>query len=735
MASKSDSRRTAAVFLAPVLTAALMALAWPTDFVREFENVTVDWRFRARSDSDPPPDPRIALTGIGDQSLKVWGRWQDWSRENHAAFLAAVATRTPKVVAYDFFFPEESADPAADDAFSSYLELNPGAITGVEIIEGESAPTGRSYSAIGKTQPLKSVSGDIEKLLGGNEANAPIDKIAQTSWTGMVNCPPSKIDGMRRRLPFVGRIGENVYPSFVLQILMQAEDASADDVKVVLGDSVTIPRSDGGEIRVPIDESGFLAINYRNTDRFNVVDYAALAIATAQSQESGVWPDELPPITDQIVVVGQSAVGLSDFGATPYSAQDPLFKVQATALDSILREDYLTEIPRLWVLAGWLMLAWLTLFTLRKAPIGVEIVVPIVLIIAFAAGCFAVFHFYSIAIPMFLPIVGFVLIHTTVIGDRLFLELQEKRRIRSMFSSYVSPDLVQMMVASGETPELGGEEAEITVLFSDIQGFSSFSEVLSAKELVHVMVEYLSSLTDIMQGEGGTLDKYIGDAIDGMFGAPLPLPNHAYQAVTAAILMQRQQEELCRGWQDREDLPELVKTMRTRIGLNTGEAVVGNIGSQRRFNYTMMGDNVNLGARLESGAKTYGVYTMVSEDTRTAAASAKDDILYRFLDQIVVQGRSLPVRVHEVIDYKSDIPQSTRDCLELYDSAMKLYLDQEWNKAIELFKQSGKLERFQPGRDPGIKTNPSLVMANRCDIMKISPPGTDWDGVFVMTTK
>ncbi|MAS92716.1 MAG: hypothetical protein CMO55_05910 [Verrucomicrobiales bacterium] len=738
MASKSDKRRPLAVFLAPVLTAGLMALVWPTDFVRELENVTMDWRFRARADTDPAPDPRIALVGIGDQSLKEWGRWQDWTRKNHAAFLAALAlneTRIPKVVAYDFFFPEKSLDTSADEAFASYLELHPGAITGVEIIEKEVPEPSRHFDWIGKTIPLSNVTGEVSNLLGGDDANAPIEAIAEASWTGMVNCPPSKLDGMRRKLPFVGRIGENVYPSFVLQIIMQWEEVSPDEVTVVIGDSVTIPRSDGSEYKVPIDGNGFFTINYRNTDRFNVVDYVALAIQSSNSSEGAPWPEDIPPIKDQILVVGQSAVGLSDFGATPYSAQAALFMVQATALDSILRGDFMTEFPKLWIILAWLAIAWATLISLRRAPIIVEIAVPVVIIVGFVLLCFFVFEHFSLSVPMFLPILGFALIHTTVIGDRLVTELKEKRRIKGMFSSYVSPDLVQMMVASGETPELGGKEVEITVLFSDIQGFSGFSEVLSPKELVDIMVEYLSSLTDIMQEQGGTLDKYIGDAIDGMFGAPLSLPDHAYQGVKAAILMQREQEELCKIWQQREGTNELVKTMRTRIGLNSGVAVVGNIGSARRFNYTMMGDNVNLGARLESGAKTYGVYTMVSHDTRNAAQATRDDIIYRYIDKIQVMGRTQPVEVHEVLEYKDRVTQETLDCIEIYSSALELYMNQEWDKAIEQFKKSANLELFQPNRDPGIKTNPSLMMANRCDIMKISPPEKDWDGVYRMTTK
>jgi len=249
------------------------------------------------------------------------------------------------------------------------------------------------------------------------------------------------------------------------------------------------------------------------------------------------------------------------------------------------------------------------------------------------------------------------------------------------------------------------------------------------------MVEYLSELTDLVLDQEGTLDKYIGDAIDAMFGAPIPYPDHAYRAVACTIQMQEMQEELCERWKKDDTLPEKVHHMRTRIGLNSGEAVVGNIGSRRRFNYTMMGDNVNLGARCESGAKSYGVYTMVTEDTRAAAMATKDDVCYRFLDQIVVQGRSLPVKVYEVLGYQRDITKETTRCLKLFAEAMETYLAKDWDRARKLFQEASKIEPFQPDRDEGISKNPSLVMADRCLEMKANPPAEDWDGVYTMTSK
>ncbi len=731
-----------ALLLAPPAIALLMGSMWSTGIVRELENVTIDWRFKARAGSDPDSDSRLALIGIGNASLQSIGRWQDWSRSEHGKLLNALTYLPPRVIAFDIFFPEPSDNPDDDLYFADELSLHFSAITGMYV---DTSPEAFALAASGHqfpplnlhaTKPLTLIKGDTSDLLTGPTGDLPIEVIAQSSWTGSVNFPPSDVDGMRREIPLIVKIGEDVYPSLVLQILIQYEEADREDVAVTMGDSIRIPKANGGDWTIPIDERGFHYLNYRDIERFSIYDYSKVRDQIIDTFTAGVpWPAQaLPPLEDQIILIGQSAEGLSDFGPTPYRAEDPLFAVQATALDSILREDYIRRFPTWAILAVWTILAWGTLLLLRKAPIAIAIAVPIFVTSVFVATTFWLFHSQSILFPFVLPVVGFVAIHTTMIGDRLALELKEKRYIRGVFGSYVAPDIVNQIISSGKTPELGGEKVNITILFSDIQGFSTFSEQLTPEALVELMVEYLSALTDIVTDSGGTLDKYIGDAIDAMFGAPLPLEGHAYKGVIAAIEMQRKQIELDEFWKS-ENRPEIVQQMRTRIGLNTGAAVVGNMGSKRRFNYTMMGDNVNLGARCESAAKSYGVYTMITEDTYKGAREVKDDITYRYLDQIIVQGRTLPVKVYEVFEKTERVSAESLRCIEIYEEAYRTYLNGDWDKAIALFKESSAIEFYQPDRDPGIKTNPSRVMITRCGVMKVAPPEADWDGVYRMTTK
>jgi adenylate cyclase len=240
-----------------------------------------------------------------------------------------------------------------------------------------------------------------------------------------------------------------------------------------------------------------------------------------------------------------------------------------------------------------------------------------------------------------------------------------------------------------------------------------------------------------VQAEGGTLDKYIGDAVIAMYGAPLALHDHAYRACVAAIRVQQRNAELRQKWRhEGEKWPVIVHSLQTRIGLNSGNVVVGNMGSHSRFNYTMMGDNVNLAARMESGAKTYGVYVMATEATKLACEEhGGDRVVFRFLDRIVVKGRTQPVPVYEIVGFKETISESIAKCIRSFDIGMQAYLARDWASATAAFRQSSENEPNQPGRSVGVEINPSLVMIARCEYLEQHPPGTDWSGVYVMKEK
>jgi adenylate cyclase len=717
-----------------VIVAFCVAIS-PTKIGYQLEDATMDWRLQARRGSDPPPDPRIAMIGIGDLSLREIGRWEEWTRDIHARFVTALASRPPRVLVFDFFFSESSRNEEHDLVFSDALALYPDAITGflIDPTTVRRMPDKEPY--FGKTMPISQVEGKRSSLLGGEEAVVPIPLIAESAWTGTVDFPRSSYDGMGRVIPLVCRVRDKVYPSLVLQIIMRMEECGPDQVRVILGDAVYVPRKGGGERKIPINRSGAMELNYRDTQRLEIVDYYAVYSALAALEAGTPWPEGMPPLEGQIVLIGQSAGGLSDLGPTPYSSTDPLFRVQATALNSILQEDYLSKPRAIWFWGGWLLVAWATLFGLYRAPVAIAFAVPVVMLFGYGITAFELFESSSFLLPMALPMIGFALVQANFLGTRLLAETREKRYLRSVFSTYVSPEVVNNIVASGVAPKLGGERVEITAFFSDIQDFSTFSELLVPETLVELMVEYLSEMTHfILQGQG-TLDKYIGDAIVAMFGAPIPLRNHAYAAVAAAIKIQQRQLELQELWKERPEYPDVVHRMRTRIGLNTGDAVVGNMGSPRRFNYTMMGDTVNIAARCESGAKSYGVFTMITGETMAAAKTSLDDVCYRPLDRIVVKGRSTPVEIVEVVGYKKDVGDEISEGLDYYGIGLKHYYEGDWEFAAQSFERAARRERYRPGETPGVKINPSVLMADRCRGLLESPPTEAWTGVYQMTEK
>jgi len=443
---------------------------------------------------------------------------------------------------------------------------------------------------------------------------------------------------------------------------------------------------------------------------------------------------------DTIVFIGPVDAALKDIKPTPLESEFvPLVGIHGNLVKTITSGLYIKRLPdwvdHLTTACLSLLMAFLAVYSGPKSSWmkagGISLLAGYVL---FAIYAFTQTH---VLWPVTTPTCGGL--STTFIGMGIMLvnEQKAKGRLKGMFGSYVSAELVDQMVDSGEEPHLGGEETAITAFFSDVQAFSSFSELLTPTGLVDLMNEYLTAMTDILQEERGTLDKYIGDAIVAMYGAPIPMDDHAYQSVRTALRMQEKQLDLRDKWAQEEEkwgkCYGLVKQMQTRIGCNTGTATVGNMGALDRFNYTMMGDMVNLAARCESGAKAYGAYIMITEETKLASEKTKDDIAFRYLDKIVVKGRSQPVSMYEPTGFMADLGQETQDCLDCFKQGIDKYL--LWDGALSMFEKAKDLEPNKPGITPGVKDNPSMILIDRCQVMKENPPGDDWDGVYVMTSK
>lgn len=656
-------------------------------------------------------------------------------------FLGKAPEMRPAVMSWDFVFTEETYKPELDAMFAEPL-----ATAGYPILMGAFTDPaaqgifsqGRGATTLGLTTPLSLPTEVVSALSDMQGMQIPILPLLKTTRFVLLDADADE-DGVIRKIPLIVRVGDRVFPGLAMGTLMTYWKAGPADLDVKLGDRIVV-KTPSGERSIPVDERGYYHLNYRYEMRPSDGDKGIL-VASYQKTLDDLMPwaafgDAMPklPVSGKIVVVGQTATGLTDIGPSPLRSQSGKVLVHLNAIENILKGDYLTRLP-VWpglvlaLLAG-LGAAWV--LDRKRSFYYTGIAMAMVLA---AAGSFALLVAGNLMVPMAAPLVAFGVQQAAVAMLKIREEQAKRDRIRGMFATYVAPALVDRMVQSGEEPKLGGVEEEITAYFSDIESFSSFSEKLSPTQLVDLMNEYLTACTDIVQAEGGTLDKFIGDAVVAMYGAPLTLPNHGHRAVVAAMRVHRRCDELRAKWkaeQAEKGWPDIVTNLQTRIGLNLGRAVVGNMGSHTRFNYTMMGDTVNLAARMESGAKAYGVYTLVTESVVEASRKAEPGaVLFRPLDRIVVKGRTQPVAVFEAMALREDAEATggrMAECAAVFSEGLAKYYEQDWEGARAKFARSLELEAHE-------KNNPSKVMLERVALMQTHPPGADWDGVWRMTTK
>ena len=330
------------------------------------------------------------------------------------------------------------------------------------------------------------------------------------------------------------------------------------------------------------------------------------------------------------------------------------------------------------------------------------------------------------------PVITAIATYTAIMAYRYMTEEKDRKFLQNTFKAYLSPELIDAMYKDKQMPKLGGDEGLRTAYFTDIQGFSTFSEELgSPTRLVELLNEYLTEMTDSLLGHFGTLDKYEGDAIIAFYGAPMEMPDHAQQACHTALDMQARLAKLRIKWKSEGDKwPKIVHEMQMRIGINTGKIVTGNMGSSVRMNYTMMGDAVNLSARLESAAKQYGIYTMISDATYEIV---KNDFEVRQLDKITVVGKSEPVVVYELLCEKGKMLPETKKLVDIYNDGLKLFYEMKWDECIKTMAESLKLEPYTEFSAGGI--SPSKKIIGYCEMFKKDDPGPDGDGVIRLTSK
>ena len=426
---------------------------------------------------------------------------------------------------------------------------------------------------------------------------------------------------------------------------------------------------------------------------------------------------------------GLTATGTSDLNPMPFDPRYPMVGLHANALNTILDNKIIYEVPKIHVALVIGVIGILLAFGVPALSAAMGGLVTAIIIGAYGWLSFWLFTNQQVWLDMVGPLSTLFIGYLGITVYNYIQEEKNKNFLKESFGTYVSPELIDQMYESGEEPSLGGEEGYHTAFFTDIQSFSAFSEKLTASELVALLNQYLTDMTDVLLENNGTLDKYIGDAIVAFYGAPIEVDDHELWACRTAIKMQDNLAILRQGWQDEGDRwPEIVHNMQNRIGISSGQMVTGNMGSEARMNYTMMGDNVNTAARLESSAKQYGIYIQIADSTYQPV---KDKVVVRDLDNVRVMGKNEPVKVWELISEIGQEPEPYKKILPAYHEALDLYKNQEWEKAIEAFKASDALEDMFPGR----KTNPSRIYIPRCEHYLSNPPGDDWDGVWTLTSK
>jgi adenylate cyclase len=498
---------------------------------------------------------------------------------------------------------------------------------------------------------------------------------------------------------------------------------------------------EGKEIRfgkvkqIPIDRWGHYQINYKG--RYNtaeterVFQHLSYYDITKNRVDPGLFQGK-------IFILGSAAPALFDFVTAPHEENYPGVLTHATILQNILNDDFLVTLQERYQQIIVVLLALVCLLV----GLYVKSYISIALSFVLMGGYLGIaYHYFEQGLYLGASKQIFVILFTNIIAliIQFYFETKEKRFLGNAFKQYISPELIDEMVNNEIMPTLGGSKSNITAYFTDIASFSTFSEKIGdPSKLVELLNEYLTAMTDTLLENKGTLDKYEGDAIIAFFGAPMPLPNHAQNACDSAVDMQTKLMALRKKWAgEGNKWPKVVHDMHMRIGINSGDIVTGNMGSTMRKNYTMMGDAVNLAARLESAAKQYGAYIQISEDTQKHLDEGR--FIYRSLDTIRVIGKSQPVKTFELLAKPGcENEAQLYKLVEIWEQARTAYLAMDWDRAKELFTECLDYEPHHPDRDPGSKTTPSHVYIKRCEAYKVNPPvaqGETWDGVFTATEK
>lgn len=643
-----------------LLVFAIFALAFVSLSVFDvIESAALDFRFFLRDPSEKSEkigegvrrsalNPRarkdIVILGIDENTVREFSdegvQWPfPWSV--HARFVDYVSTGNPSAVFFDINFidhkPQEAMLAAsmkrAGNVFIDYSFENTAADTKYE----DNVRRVELTKTVGEAADTRSL---VEEIV------PPTPMLSEAAaGTGFSNVFPNEVDNVVRQMPIVLAYNGKFYPNIDLTLAMHYYGITAENVEVRLGEYVKLtglpqdkmarPNS-AGEIAIPIDSRGFMDVNYiGGAGNFQSFSYSYFVRDGSMAGNDS--------LKDKIVMAGAySVTGIAtDLHKSPYGTTFGI-EHHANALNTILNQDFLRSFSQWENIALMFFLAIVCGLAFPRLSIIKSALFAAALGVAHLVVSYVLFDAASVVNAMVTPVIQISFAFTLIGIYRLTTEQNEKKYIRQTFSKFVSKSVVDELLRHPEKLKLGGEKKTLTVLFSDIRSFTSLSEKLSPEALVEHLNSYLQKMTDIVLATNGTLDKYVGDEIMAFWGAPTETETHALDACRCAIAQMDALRKLNEAWTN-EGKP----TLNIGIGINTGSMVVGNMGSSSRMDYTLMGDNVNLGSRLEGTNKVYGTNIIISENTYEYV---KEHVVVRELDLIRVKGKEQPVRIYELID-------------------------------------------------------------------------------------
>lgn len=721
----------------------------------DFKALDIFYKLAVKNGRGPAASfaPAVVYLNITDETYNFFDK-NYLDRKDMASLNNALVEMSPEAVIYDIIFARRSSE-ASDSAFSQSLE-NLGNVylpTAVVLSDKpykfrwkEDAAHERLRSDYLGTPKEIGIEDNVEinktensekhnQRWGFNYANRykpfyGVQALTQQSnfalrarGSGDISAKADS-DGIYRHITMIVKIDEKYFPTLSLSVFLDWAGISLDDITVEWGKQITIPASKVSvesvkniitkDVVIPIDRNGAAFIPFVNVMGRDFQYMSANAFLT-HFQDENMRGNLLEIFEGNFVFVGDIAIGTSDLGYTPLQNDAPLVITHSSLLNAMLANIFYSE----WQLGSTAILVLLILILMVLVSIlrsswflyGAGFIITI-FIPLFTWHEFISFRLFPAFTALFtLLIIFFIFITTLEMSGA-----KERAFIRNTFARYVPEKVVNALLAQPEMVALGGEERVITVLFSDIANFTTISESLSPTELVNLLNEYFTEMSDIIMQNGGIIDKFQGDSIMAEFGVPLPVEDHADRAVAAALQMLDRLAQLREIWKSRYEIY-------CRIGINTNNMIVGNMGSKNVLDYTVIGDAVNLASRLEGANKNYGTYLMISEFTH--ACLTKGRFKTRIVDYIKVKGKTKPVRVYEV--YGTQDQETPEDYYINYHKGFEAYLDKNFTRASELFNRALS---FKPN------DKAATQMLERIEALKSSPNlDSSWDGSIALMSK